>query len=217
MFIPIPIGSALYGKSSVLPIALLISVETGIIVTLAIVLLVIESGERNNFMSVVLTALRAIFINPIVLSILFCVAVAFMEIELRAVLDDIVNLIQGATIPCSLYATGASLAGLFFSGQMKETGFMALSKLLLYPVLVFVFMSMFSGIPSEWINIAVIAAASPIGASFYLIASTYNTYVERSSVATSDPRSIPCPVDYEITCPPATTARLISATSTNTF
>jgi hypothetical protein len=184
VFMTIPIGLALYGESSVLPIALLISIEMGVIVPLAIVLLEIENGGRNNFKSAARTAFRTIFINPIVLSILLGVGVALLQLKPPAVLDGIVNLVRGATIPCALYAIGASLAGLSFSERMKETGFMAISKLLLYPFMVFIFMSMFSGIPSEWSNIAIIAAATPIGASVYLVASTYNTYVERTSAAT---------------------------------
>ncbi len=184
VFITLPIGAALYGESSILPIALLISVEIGVIVPLAIILLEIESEGHSNFGSVARTALRAIFVNPIVLSILFGVAVALLDVELPAVLNGIVNLVQGATIPCALFAIGASLAGLSFSERMKETGFMAVSKLSLYPLMVFIFMSMFPDIPSEWRNIAIIAAATPIGASVYLVASTYNTYVERSSAAT---------------------------------
>ena len=61
---------------------------------------------------------------------------------------------------------------------------MAAGKLLLYPLLVFVFMSAFPDIPAEWRNIAIIAAATPLGVSVYLVASTYGTYVNQTSAAT---------------------------------
>lgn len=184
VFMTIPIGFALYGEASVLPIALLITVEMAIIVPLAIVLLEIDSGERSGPVAISGTALRAVFFNPIVPSILLGVAAAMLGVEIPAVLNGLVNLVQGATVPAALYAIGASLAGLSFSERLRETSFTAAGKLLLYPFLVFVFMSMFPDIPPEWRNIAIIAAATPLGVSVYLVASTYDTYVTQSSAAT---------------------------------
>ena len=79
-------------------------------------------------------------------SILLGGGVAIMGVELPAALTGLVKLVQGATVPCALFAIGASLAGLSFSERLRETGFTAAGKLLLYPFLVFVFMSMFPDI-----------------------------------------------------------------------
>ena len=115
VFMTIPIGLALYGEASVLPIALLITVEMAVIVPLSIVLLEIQRGERNGLVEISGTAFRAIFFNPIVPSILLGIAAAILQVEIPAVLNGLVNLVQGATIPCALFAIGASLAGLSFS------------------------------------------------------------------------------------------------------
>ena len=184
VFMTIPIGFALYGEASVLPIALLITVEMAVIVPLSIVLLEIDSGERSGPVAIAGTAFRAIFFNPIVPSILLGIAAAILQVEIPAVLNGLVNLVQGATIPCALFAIGASLAGLSFSERLGETGFLVVGKLLMYPLLVFVFMLMFPEIPPEWRNIAIIAAATPLGVSVYLVASTYDTYVNQASAAT---------------------------------
>tara|TARA_R110002110_G_scaffold284987_2_gene499263 strand:+ start:29313 stop:30242 length:930 start_codon:yes stop_codon:yes gene_type:complete len=99
VFMTIPIGFALYGEASVLPIALLITVEMAFIVPLAIVLLEIHSQERSSLIAVSGTALRAVFFNPIVPSILLGVAAAMMGVKIPAVLNGLVNLVQGATVP----------------------------------------------------------------------------------------------------------------------
>jgi len=184
VFMTIPIGFALYGEASVLPIALLVTIEMAFIVPLAIVLLEIQSQERSSLIAVSGTALRAVFFNPIVPSILLGVAAAMMGVKIPAVLNGLVNLVQGATVPCALFAIGASLAGLSFSERLRETSFMAAGKLLLYPLLVFLFMSVFPDIPPDWRNIAIIAAATPLGVSVYLVASTYDTYGNQASAAT---------------------------------
>ncbi len=184
VFMAIPIGAALYGEASILPVALLISVEMGVFVPLAIILLQIGGRGRSGFIAIFRTALRAVFSNPIVPSILLGIAAAILEVELPAVIDGLVRLVEGATIPCALFAIGASLARLSFSNRILESGVTAAGKLLLYPLLVFIFMTLFPDIPPEWRNIAIIAAATPVGASVYLVASTYDTYVDEVSAAT---------------------------------
>lgn len=184
VFMTIPIGQALYGDKSVLPIALLITIEMGVVLPLSIILLEIRKGNQRDFLSLIKTVFRVVILNPIVPSILLGVTASVLNFELPVILDGLVNLIKGATIPCALYAIGASLAGLAFSERLQETGSMVFGKLLIYPTLVLVFMSLFPNIPVEWRNIAIIAAATPLGASVYIVASTYNTYVNRSSAAT---------------------------------
>lgn len=184
VFMTIPIAAALYGEASLLPVALLIAVEMGVIVPLAIVLLEIERSEVRNFGGAATKAIRSVVTSPIILSILAGIAVALLGIELPEILDGIVNLVRGATIPAALYAIGASLAGLSFSQRIGETGSMVIGKILIYPFVVFLIMSTVPDLSPQWRNIAIIAAATPIGASVYLVASTYDTFVERVSSAT---------------------------------
>lgn len=184
VFMTIPIVTALYGEGALLPVALLVGVEMGVTVPLSVILLEVDKSEGNNVLGAAIKAIRSVISSPIILSILLGISIALLEIELPKVLDGIVNLIRGATIPTALFAIGASLAGLTFSERARETGFIVCGKLLIYPLLVFAFMSVFPGIPPQWKYIAVIAAATPVGASVYLVASTYNTFVERASAAT---------------------------------
>jgi hypothetical protein len=184
VFMTIPIAAALYGESSILPVALLISVEMGVIVPLAVVLLEIEKSDDRDFKSAATKAVQSVVKSPIILSIVAGIGVALLGIELPGMLDGIVSLVRGATIPCALFAIGASLAGLSFSERIGETGFLVLGKILIYPLLVFLFMSMVPDLSPQWKSIAIIAAATPLGASVYLVASTYDTFVARVSSAT---------------------------------
>lgn len=184
VFMAIPISTSLYGEASNLPVALLIAVEIGVIVPLAVVMLEIENTTAPSMRSIIGTAFRSVVTSPIVLAIIFGISVALLDIELPAVLDGVVNLVRGATIPCALYAIGASLHGLPFGNRIKQSATVVLGKLVMYPVLVYLYMSVFPGISTEWKNIAIISAATPVGASVYLVASTYNSYVERASAVT---------------------------------
>ena len=184
IFVTVPIVTALYGEDALFPVALLVGVEVGVTVPLCVILLEINKSESANVYGAALKAVRSVFSNPIILSILLGIGVALLDIELPKVLDGLVNLVQGAVIPAALFAIGASLAGLTFSERAWQTGCIVCGKLLVYPLLVFAYMSAFTEIPQQWKYIAVIAAATPIGASVYLVASTYDTFVKRASAAT---------------------------------
>jgi predicted permease len=184
VFITIPIASALYGKASNLPVALLIAVEMGMTVPLAVLLLEIGQGEGAAWRKAAWAGIKSALASPIILSILLGAGFALMNIELPVVLDGVVGLVRGATVPCALYAIGASLAGLPLTERMRETSFIALAKLFVYPAAVFALMSLVPDLDPAWRNIAVIAAATPVGVSVYLVASTYNAYQARVSTAT---------------------------------
>lgn len=184
VFMTIPIGAALYGDAVNLPIALLIAIEMGVIVPVAIVLLEMQKSQDGAKLKALVKGLKTALLNPIILSILLGISAALLEIKMPKMFDAIVALVRGATVPCALYAIGASLAGLPLAERMRETGFMVLAKLFVYPAVVLLFMQFVPDLDPRWRNIALIAAATPLGVSVYLIASSYNAYQARASTAT---------------------------------
>jgi len=184
VFITIPIATALYGEAANLPIALLIAIEMGVTVPVAIVLLEIQQSQSGTMWTAIMKGANAALVSPIILSILLGISAALLEIKMPTILDGIVSLVRGATVPCALYAIGASLAGLPLAERMRETGFMVLAKLFVYPAVVLLFMQFVPGLDPNWRNIALIASATPVGVSVYLVASSYNAYQARASTAT---------------------------------
>ena len=184
VFMTIPIGAALYGDAANLPIALLVAIEMGITVPVAIVLLEIQKSQGGDTFNAVVKGVKTALLNPIILSILLGISAALVEVKLPQMFDAVVALVRGATVPCALYAIGASLAGLPLAERLRETGFMVLAKLFVYPAVVLLFMQLVPDLDPRWRNIALIAAATPLGVSVYIVASTYNTYQARASTAT---------------------------------
>jgi malonate transporter and related proteins len=183
MFIALPIAVALFGQAATLPVALLVTIESGIIMPFTVSLLEIDRGAKGNLRQAVLAAVQAVLRNPVVMSVLTGAAVGLLGVPLPSLFDGLVKVVSGATVPCALFALGASLAGLPISERLRETSTMVALKLFVYPLLVFGVMSLFPGIDPVWRAIAVLAAAMPMGANVYLIAARYETYVARASTA----------------------------------
>lgn len=87
-------------------------------------------------------------------------------------------------MPCALFALGATLAGLPLAERLRETSFMVMMKLIVYPALIYLVMLVFlPELDPVWRAVAVISAAVPMGANVYLVAVRYEAYVERGSTA----------------------------------
>ncbi len=184
VFIALPIAIEIFGPDAALPMALLIAIESGVIMPFTVGLLEVErSGPGRSARRAAVTALRAILRNPVVMSVLLGALVALLEIELPSLLDGIVKLVRGANVPCALFALGATLAGLPLTERLRETGLMVGLKLFAYPALVFALTLLIPDLDPTWRAIAVLSAATPMGANVYLVAARYESYVERASTA----------------------------------
>ncbi len=183
VFIALPIATELFGAEAALPMALLITIENGIIMPFTVALIEIERVDRSQLWRVPLTALTAVLRNPVVMSVLIGAAVALLDLDLPALLNGLVVLVKGATVPCALFAMGATLAGLPISERIWETSFLVMLKLFAYPLFMFLAMSLLPDVDPVWRSVAVLSAAMPMGANVYLIAARYGVYEARSSTA----------------------------------
>jgi predicted permease len=184
VFIALPVTAGLFGAAATLPMLLAVTVENGVLMPLTVVLLELGRAGQGAMGRAAIVALKSVLRNPIIMPVLAGAVVALLDVELPAMLDGIIGLVRGATVPCALFALGATLAGLPLTERLRETGFMVVMKLFVYPALVYLAMLVFlPDLDPAWRYTAVIAAAVPIGANVYLIAARYDAYVNRASTA----------------------------------
>jgi predicted permease len=184
VFIALPITTGLFGEAASLPLLMAVIVENGVLMPFTIALLEIERAGRGAVLQATKVALGAILRSPIVVSVLLGAGAVLLGIEVPAILDGIMKLVRGATVPCALFALGATLAGLPLTERLRETGFMVTMKLVAYPAAVYLAMLLLlPELDPVWRAVAVISAAVPIGANVYLIADRYQAYVQRASTA----------------------------------
>jgi predicted permease len=184
VFIALPVTIGLFGDGATLPMLLVITVENGVLMPLTVVLLELGRAGGDGIGRAAMAALTSVLRNPIVMPVLAGAVVALAGIDFPAIVDGIIGLVRGATVPCALFALGATLAGLPLTERLRETGFMVVTKLFVFPALVYLAMRvMLPDLDPAWRYTAVIAAAAPTGANVYLIASRYDAYVNRASTA----------------------------------
>ncbi|MCL4801669.1 MAG: AEC family transporter [Burkholderiales bacterium] len=181
VFIALPIAIELYGPGAALPVLLLLLVENGVIMPLAIVLIELARSGPGTAWRAPAAAGRAIVRNPVIMSVAAGAAVALFGVRLPSLLDGIVNFVKGANVPCALFALGATLAVMPRGERLRESGALVLLKLAMFPAVVYLLMTHAVSVDPAWRAIAVLCAAMPMGANVFLIAARYDVYVARAS------------------------------------
>ncbi len=184
VFIGLPIALSLFGPEAALPMALLIVIEGGFVMPYTVALLEISRSPAGQQWRALLPAAAAVLRNPIVMAALLGAGAALVALPLPSLFVGLVELVRGAAVPCALFALGASLAGFPLSEKVAETAALAAVKLLAFPAAVFAVLGLVPDLDPDWRKMAVLAAAMPVGANVYLLASRYESYVARASTVT---------------------------------
>jgi predicted permease len=179
----IPIIYTAFGERGLLPVTLITSFHSIVLLTLATTIIEIGDGHGGKFLHSLPKTLLALLRNPLLLAILAGFAMRLLGWHSPAVVDGFLALLTGAAAPCALFALGATLAGFHLGGAIKETLFLSVMKLVVHPLLVwFVVTEVFPLAPIQ-VAVAVILAALPAGQNGFILAQRYGIYVQRSAGA----------------------------------
>ncbi|MEO1265980.1 MAG: AEC family transporter, partial [Pseudomonadota bacterium] len=173
-----------FGPEAAAPAALLISLDTPVLWIMATLHYEAFSKDRTGSP---ISALGKIVLdlikNPIVLALIVGSAARLGGLVLPPLADTATSLLAQAAVPTMLVALGASIATYKMAGQTSTLATIHIIKIIIFPVVVFVFAAYVFELPPLWTAIATLFAAMPVGANAYLFAAKYDVAV--GSVSTS--------------------------------
>lgn len=177
-FIALPILKALDGKPGVLAAAIA-TIFIGVILVPLLVVLLEISGSAGARKLRVGPLLRPIATNPLILSTILGLAWSLSGLGMPKPLDTFLGVLGDALTPCALFAIGLELT----LGDLRERllfyAVLTLAKLLLVPLVVYLF-CLGIGLNQTAMVAAVVCAAVPTGKTAYILAVEYN--VEKAMV-----------------------------------
>ena len=100
--------------------------------------------------------------------------VAALSLPLPKPVDDITRLLGTAAAPCALFAMGAALPQYRIAGNVLESSLVTILKLAVHPLLVWLLATYVFTVDPLHLQVAVLLAATPVGANVYLLAARYN-------------------------------------------
>ncbi|MBL8674286.1 MAG: AEC family transporter [Rhodospirillales bacterium] len=179
----IPLVTLAFGEDGLVPLLMIISVHSLILLTLTSFLIELGQGAgRGGIGRTLLAATAAMFKHPVLPAIFAgllwgALTARVPGLALPAVLDRAMALAAQAAAPCGLIMLGASLAHVGFRGHWREGMLSAAVKLVALPALVYVLGRYVFRLDPLWLTVATIDATLPAGANVYLIAQRYGAGV----------------------------------------
>ena len=142
-----------------------------------------EARDKPDLARVLLTTGKSIISNPLILAVALAALCIALQWRLPGPLQIFATQMTNATGPLALVALGAAFAVHRQQNLIKGDSLaLALLKVVVLPVLVFVSARYVFGLGDFLVKIAVIMAALPVAVNVFILASRYKTYeIEVSS------------------------------------
>lgn len=180
----IPLVFAVFGEAGLLPMMIIVTFHSLILLPLVMVLIEMArggAGAAGGGRRVLVSTLAAVFRNPVILAILAGIAYNLSGLGLPRPVDAFAALLSGATAPCALFALGATLAAYRLGGDLRECAVVVAFKLLVHPAAVWLMATQVFVLPPLWAGVAILTAALPSGVNVFIIARQYDVYLARAS------------------------------------
>jgi len=181
-YMGIPLAIAAFGEGARVPAVVAVIIPAIVIVPTAIVCIEIglSEGRRARIAGDVIGALAR---NPLIVSSVAGIAWSFSGLMLPVPVDRFCGILGAAAGPSALFAIGLFLVGIPIARGAPEVGAVTVMKLIIHPLLTWIFAAHVFDVSPEWTRVGVMMGAVPIGASAFVLAQNYGLYEERSSTA----------------------------------
>lgn len=188
--IGIPFITFAFGEKGLVPLLMIISVHSLILLTFSSFLMEVDAkaGGRDRLAAKLGGAALSMVKHPVIPAIFAGLAWGELTrlvpgLATPAVIDRILQALAAAAPPCGLIMVGASLAHVGLKGHWQSAALATVFKLALLPVLVWTFGRYVFPLDPLWLMVATLNAALPAGANVYLVAQMYGVGVARATNA----------------------------------
>jgi len=171
-FIGYPVVVMVVGPLAALPMALCMLVESLLMVPLALTLA--EAGRHNGGVrQVAVEIVRRLVKNPVLIGIVVGLGLSLLELRLPPILLRPIEMLAQASAPVALFVIGGTLYGLKPAGMLGNSAQMALGKLVLHPLAVYLAFMWIPGIAPDMKIAALLFASAPMFTVYPLLAQQY--------------------------------------------
>jgi predicted permease len=187
----LPVVLALYGQAGLRLHIAIVSLHALTILTVITAIIEIDlarharvgDGTDPHPARTVLSTARNTVIHPVVLPVLIGLAWNLLGLPLGGPLDDVLQLLGQAVVPVCLILIGVSLHHYGSRTALGSAATIGAAKLLVLPAAVLVTGRWLLGVHGLPLDVAVLAAAAPVGSNALLFAQRYRTLEGEASTA----------------------------------
>ncbi len=172
---------AALGTEAIVPTALIFVFDNILIFTLVPLLMAFGGAARPAPLAMARLIVLRIAGHPFNVAIALAILCAYLGLRPPAAIDTMLVFLKNAAAPCALFTMGVTVALRRVRGVAGEIPVLLAIKLLVHPLLVWAVLSAVGDFPPVWVMVAILMAALPPALNVFVLASQYQSYVERAS------------------------------------
>jgi malonate transporter and related proteins len=174
---------ATLGPAAATPTALVFVCDNLLIFALTPMLIGLADGQGQRRAAIAKDIVWRVVSHPFNIATALGVLAAVTGFRPPHAIDQVLVSLKGSAAPVALFALGVTVALRPVSALPKELGFHLPVKLVLHPLLVWLFIGLVADVPPVWTYTAMLMAALPPALNVFVLARQYDAYVERASTA----------------------------------
>lgn len=180
-YMGVPLLMLAFGQEGLLPAIITTALHGTLVIIAGIAVLELGRARDDSGPGPLRMAGLAVLRNPLFLSAIAGLLWAATAQPLPEPIKNFLDILGAAAGPCALFAIGLFMVGRPLRAGLGEVLWICLLKLVALPLLVaWLAFSVFELEPL-WAKSAVIQAALPTGALIFVLASSYDVYVQRAT------------------------------------
>ncbi|MDP6165413.1 MAG: AEC family transporter [Gammaproteobacteria bacterium] len=183
LMVSLPILILLYGaEKTVVPVALMLMVETFVILPLSLFLAESSGQEHKPWSERVLDSFKPLVKNPILIAIVAGALASLLNMPLPVVFTRVVDMLAVTVSGVALVALGGMLVGVPLGTMRKPLLTVMPAKLILHPLLVTAGFLLVGGIDPVMMSIGIVSASAPMFGIFPIIATRFGLGSEAAAI-----------------------------------
>ena len=169
VMVGVPIVSAAFGAEGVAIMLPIIALHSALLLPLATMLIEAEGTRARNPLRMMAATVPSLLRNPVIVSILLAFAWRLLGIPMPGPLHRLLDMLGAGAPALALFGLGATLPEFAARGNVRETGAVAVLKLVVQPALVWA-LAAAAGLGPVATAVTVITAGQPTGANAFFLA-----------------------------------------------
>lgn len=169
------------GEAAAVPVALIFCFENALHFIVAPALIALGGQDRRPAYLVARDVVLRIVLHPFIIATAIGFVAAAVHWEPPLAFQRLIDYLAQAAAPCALFAMGVTLALRPLKRIPSEIVYIVPAKLLLHPILVFIYLNAAGNFDPVWVQTAVLLAALPTATNVFVIGQQYGVWQERAS------------------------------------
>ncbi|MGD9536111.1 MAG: AEC family transporter [Alphaproteobacteria bacterium] len=182
-YLGIPLAAVAYGERAVVAAGLTVLINAVVIIAPATAAVEIAARRGAGKAHVLHGVAVAVASNPLILSIVLGLVISAWGETLPVPIDTFLSLMADTAGPCALFALGLYVSGRPLTRLYGRLALGAVLKLAAFPALVWVLVVWVIPLDPTLAAVAILMAATPIGAGTFVLAERYGIDADETSTA----------------------------------